>query len=126
MQVGIQVLAEFPAENRREFIRSFKTLPQFDGCGKDCSFYRLFEDVGELNRFLWVEYWRNEKAIDEYLQSDRFRTILGAVETLGELLQFKKVQLEDCTLTPEPSGSSRSGSGLLSAEVSNHKKEEKP
>jgi quinol monooxygenase YgiN len=95
MQVGIQVLSKFPTENRREFIRSFKMLPQFDGYRKNCSFCRLFEDVGEQNNFLWVEFWRNESAMDEYLQSDRFKTILGAVETLGELIHFNKIQSED-------------------------------
>jgi quinol monooxygenase YgiN len=94
MQVGIQVLSKFPPENRREFIRSFKILPQFDGCRENCSFSRLFEDVGELNSFLWVEYWRNEKVMEEYLQSNRFKTIMGAVETLGELIHIKKVQFQ--------------------------------
>jgi quinol monooxygenase YgiN len=95
MQVGIQVLSKFPPENRREFIRSFNTLPQFDGCRKNCSFYRLFEDVGELNSFLWVEYWRNENAMEAYLQSNRFKTLMGAIETLGELIQFNKVQIQN-------------------------------
>jgi quinol monooxygenase YgiN len=54
----------------------------------------LFEDVGQLNRFMWVEHWRNENAMEEYLRSDRFKTILGAVETLGELIHFNMVQLE--------------------------------
>ena len=95
MQVGIQVLAKFPAENRREFIRSFKFLPQFDGCRNNCSFCRLFEDVGELNSFLWVEFWRSENAIEEYLQSHRFKTLMGAIETLGELIHFNKVQFQN-------------------------------
>jgi quinol monooxygenase YgiN len=95
MQVGIQLLSKFPPENRREFVRSFKNLPQFDGCGKNCSFFRLFEDVGELNSFLWVEYWRNENALGEYLQSNRFKTIMGAIETLGELIHFNKVQIQN-------------------------------
>ena len=95
MQVGIHLLSKFPPENRREFIRSFKNLPQFDGCGKSCSFCRLFEDVGELNSFLWVEYWRSENAMEEYLQSNRFKTLMGAIETLGELILFNKVQFQN-------------------------------
>ena len=95
MQVGIQVLSKFPPENRREFVRSFKILPQFDGCRKNCSFCRLFEDVGELNSFLWVEYWRNEKAMEEYLKSNRFKTLVGAIETLGELETIQIVELEE-------------------------------
>ena len=95
MQAGIQLLSKFPIENRREYIRSFKSLPEFDGCRKNCSFSRLFEDVGEINSFLWLEFWHSEKAMEEYLQSDRFKTILGAIETLGELVYFNKIQSED-------------------------------
>jgi quinol monooxygenase YgiN len=95
MQVGIQILSKFPPENRREFIRSFKILPQFDGCKKNCSFCRLFEDVGETNIFLWVEHWRNKTVMEEYLQSNRFKTIMGAIETLGELIHFNKVQFQN-------------------------------
>ena len=95
MQVGIQILSKFPSENRREFIRSFKILPQFDGCMNNCSFCRLFEDVGELNSFLWVEYWCNDNAMEEYLQSNRFKTLMGAIETLGKLIYFNKIQFQE-------------------------------
>jgi quinol monooxygenase YgiN len=95
MRVGIQMLSEIPPEKRQEFIQSFKVLPQFEECNDNCVFHMLFEDVGQLNRFLWVEHWRNENAMEEYLQSDRFKTILGAVETLGELIHFNKVKFND-------------------------------
>ena len=95
MQVGIQMLSEIPPEKRQEFIQSFKVLPQFKECNDNCVFHMLFEDVGQLNRFMWVEHWRNENAMEEYLQSDRFKTILGAVETLGELIHFNKVKFND-------------------------------
>ena len=93
MQVGIEVLSRIPAENRREFIQSFKVLPQFEGCTENCTFHMLFEDVGELNRFLWLEHWANKKTMDQYLQSDRFKTILGAIETLGEMIHFSRIQI---------------------------------
>ena len=70
MQVGIQVMSKFPPENRREFIRSFKLLPQFGGCRKNCSFCRLFEDVGELNSFLWVEYLIASRAVTVPFDND--------------------------------------------------------
>ena len=95
MQVGIQILSEIPPEKRQEFIQSFKVLPQFKECNDNCVFHMLFEDVGQLNRFMWVEHWRNENAMEEYLHSDRFKTILGAVETLGELIHFNKVKFND-------------------------------
>ena len=94
MRAGIEVLSKIPPEKRQEFIQSFKVLPQFEGCNDNCLFHRLFEDVGELNRFLWVEHWRDENILEEYLQSDRFKTILGATEALGELIHFNRIQFE--------------------------------
>ena len=95
MQFGIELLSKISAENRKEFIQSFKVLPQFNGCRENCTFNRLFEDVGELNWFLWIEYWATENALETYLQSDRFKTILGAIEALGELKYFNKIKINN-------------------------------
>ena len=93
MQVGIEVLSKIPPENRREFIQSFKVLPEYDGCRDNCDFHMLLEDVGEMNRFLWVEHWVDKQAMEKYLQSDRFKTILGAIDALGELLHFNRIKV---------------------------------
>jgi len=93
MQVGIEVLSKIPPENRREFIQSFKILPQFEGCRKNCIFHQLFEDVGELNRFMWVEHWADKKSLEAYLESDRFKTIMGAIDVLGEMIHFNKIKI---------------------------------
>jgi quinol monooxygenase YgiN len=95
MHVGIEVLSKIPSENRREFIQSFKVLPQFEGCRDNCIFQKLFEDVGEMNHFLWVEHWADKKKLERYLQSKRFKTILGAVEALGELIRFNKIKVSN-------------------------------
>ena len=95
MQVGIEVLLKIPTENRREFIQSFKLLPQYNGCSINCTFNMLFEEVGDTNCFLWVEYWDDKNELAKYLQSDRFKTILGAIETLGELIHLKKTKVNN-------------------------------
>jgi quinol monooxygenase YgiN len=93
MKVGIEVLSKIPPENRREFIQSFKVLPQFKGCSGNCIYHKLFEDVGEMNHFLWVEHWADKKTLEKYLLSDRFKTILGAVDALGELIHFNRIKV---------------------------------
>lgn len=95
MKIGIEVLSKIPPENRREFIQSFKILPQFKDCSDKCIYHKLFEDVGEMNHFLWVEHWVDKKALEKYLQSDRFKTILGAVDALGELIHCNKIKVKD-------------------------------
>ena len=94
MRAGIEVLSKIPPEKRQEFIQSFKVLPQFEGYKENCIFCKLFEDVGELNHFMWIEHWTDESALEKYLQSDRFKTILGAVETMGELIRFNRTEFE--------------------------------
>jgi len=93
MQVGIEVLSKVPPEKRQEFIQSFKVLPQFEDCRDNCIYHKLFEDVGEMNHFLWVEHWTDKKSLEKYLQSDRFKTILGAIDALGELIDFNKIKV---------------------------------
>lgn len=93
MQVGIEVLSRIAPENRREFIQSFKVLPHYEGCKNNCTYNKLFEDVGEMNQFLWVEHWGDKKALEKYLQSQRFKTILGAIEALGEIIYFNKIKV---------------------------------
>ena len=95
MQFGIELLSKIPPENRREFIQSFKVLPQFEGCTENCAFRSLFEDVGELNLFLWVEHWEDKNELAKYLQSDRFKTFLGAIDALGELIHLKKTKVNN-------------------------------
>jgi quinol monooxygenase YgiN len=95
MRAGIEVLSKIPSEKRQEFIQSFKVLPQYEGYKENCIFFKLFEDVGELNHFMWIEHWINEGALEKYLQSDRFKTILGAVETMGELIRLNRTEFED-------------------------------
>ena len=95
MQVGIEVLSEIPPENRREFIQSFKVLPQFKDCKDKCIYHKLFEDVGEMNYFLWVEHWTDNKALEKYLLSDRFKTMLGAVDALGELIHYNRIKVKN-------------------------------
>ena len=95
MQVGIEVLSKIPPENRREFIQSFKVLPQYEGSSDNCTYHKLFEDVGEMNHFLWVEHWADKKALEKYLQSDRFKTILGAVDALGVLIHCNRINVKN-------------------------------
>ena len=95
MRVGIEVLSKIPPENRREFIQSFKVLPQFADCKDKCIYHKLFEDVGEMNRFLWVEHWADGKALETYLLSERFKTILGAVDALGELIHYNRIKVKN-------------------------------
>jgi len=37
----------------------------------------------------------DKKAQEKYLQSDRFKTILGAIDALGELIHFNRTKVNN-------------------------------
>jgi len=60
-----------------------------------CVSRTLFEKVGDFNRFLWVERWTDSEALEDYLCSDIFRALLGAIDVLGELESRQIIELKE-------------------------------
>jgi len=82
---GLEISVLLPKEKRREFLQAIDFFSCRPYGSEACIKKRLFEDVGEQTRFLWVEHWTDPKAFEAYLQSDRFNSLLGAIDVLGEL-----------------------------------------
>jgi len=47
--------------------------------------------------FLWLQWWRTERDLQDHLASVEFRTLLGAVKVLGSLVSTRVVGLQDST-----------------------------
>lgn len=92
--VGFQILVRVAAETRQEFLHTFKLLTRPDKKNGNCLGQSLFEDVGEANRFLWVEYWADSKAMGAHLETDRFRSLMGAIDVLGNLEELRTVKFK--------------------------------
>jgi quinol monooxygenase YgiN len=92
--VGLEIMVRVTPEKRQEFLQTFKLLSRADRRDSACLGHRLFEKVSEPNRFLWVEHWTNSKTVEAYLQTDRFRTLLGAMDVLGNLEHLRLVRLK--------------------------------
>lgn len=90
--VGLQITAHVPAKHRQEFVQSvnfFARREQHRGCiGRV-----LFEEIDKADRFIWVEHWADEKALKDYLITDRFRALMGAFEVLGELEDVHLIEI---------------------------------
>ncbi len=87
--VGLKILVQLTKEKRREFLQAFEFLT----CkSSDCLGQYLYEDINEDNRFLWMERWTNSDALGAHLKSDHFRSVLGAIEVLGELENLQLVE----------------------------------
>jgi len=54
-----------------------------------CLERRLYEDVMAPTQLLLVEKWRDQKAVNSYLSSERFRALIGAIKVLGQLVDVR-------------------------------------
>ena len=51
----------------------------------DCLELVLVENVKVTNQFFWIGYWASPESLESYLETDQFRSLVGAVEVLGFL-----------------------------------------
>jgi quinol monooxygenase YgiN len=51
----------------------------------------IFEDLERPNRFLWTEWWPDPGGLDDQVETDRFRALLGAIRVLGSLESVRQV-----------------------------------
>jgi quinol monooxygenase YgiN len=90
--VGLEIQVQLTKEKRREFLQAFEFL----ACkSSDCIGQYLYEDLNKDNRFLWIERWTNLMALEGHMRSDQYKSLLGAIEVLGELEHLHQVEFKD-------------------------------
>lgn len=92
--VGFEVLVSVLADKRQEFLHTFKLLTRPDRRSGECLGQKLFEETGNPNRFMWIEYWEDVKSLEAQLKTDRFQSILGAIDVLGTLEDMRTVHFK--------------------------------
>lgn len=90
--VGLEILVQVEANKRQEFLQAFEMLSKLEGRQSACLIQTLYEDIGTPNRFLWVEKWSASEPLEDYVGTDRFKTLLGAVQILGSLEDMRLVE----------------------------------
>jgi quinol monooxygenase YgiN len=93
--VGLEILIKIQPEKRFEFLQTFELLIQQKNKHQDCIEQTLFEKAGEPNVFVWQEDWKDETSLKAYRQTERFRSLLGAIEVLGSLIKIRKISLTE-------------------------------
>ncbi len=93
--VGLEIQVLLDKEKRKEFLQAFDFLSKPPDKNHACVGKTLYENVGEDGRFIWVERWKDLKALKNYLSSDHYRSLLGAIEVLGELVETQLVEFKD-------------------------------
>jgi quinol monooxygenase YgiN len=80
---GVQITVRVSPVNRREFLQSLEGLRERSALlHPDCTF-EYFEDLEDMGRITWTEWWLDAGDLRSTLSSDRFRALLGAARTLG-------------------------------------------
>ncbi|MBW1970060.1 MAG: antibiotic biosynthesis monooxygenase [Deltaproteobacteria bacterium] len=87
--VGLEILVKIQPEKRFEFMQTFEFMTQTNHKARDCIEQTLFEKSNESNSFLWIEDWKNSESLESYRQTEKFRSLLGAMEVLGSLVKIR-------------------------------------
>jgi quinol monooxygenase YgiN len=87
--IGLEILVKIQPEKRYEFLQTFEILTQANHKARDCIEQTLFEKSNEPNSFLWIEDWKNSESLESYRQTEKFRSLLGAIDVLGSLVKIR-------------------------------------
>ena len=58
---------------------------------------RVYEEISRTETFMWMQWWRSKRHLEEYLGSTDFRSLLGAIKVLGNLESARVIDLQDST-----------------------------
>jgi len=95
--IGFELAIRSDDAHRAELLQTLKQLCEEQIASQDAAECRVFEDLCHSNGFLWLQWWRSERQLEEHLQTVGFRTLLGTVKVLGTLESARVVGLQDST-----------------------------
>ena len=76
---------------RREFSQSLSMLTGAEG--KDRPSPVVYEERGDLDHLLWVEEWADRSMLEQHLETEVFKTLMGALRTLATVEDCRIVDL---------------------------------
>jgi quinol monooxygenase YgiN len=93
--VGLTIEVHIDPAKRFEFLQTFELMTQKAETEKGWCSKTIYEKVGAPNCFLWMNCWETEASLSAYLDSDRFKSLLGAAQVLGSRVQIQKITFKD-------------------------------
>ena len=67
-------------EFKENVLKAIKTVVEATRKEAGCIFYNVFEDVNNPAKFVFIETWKSQAAIDSHLKSVHFNDFVKAVE----------------------------------------------
>ncbi|NNK94829.1 MAG: hypothetical protein HKP41_10815 [Desulfobacterales bacterium] len=91
--VGFEILVKIEPEKRAEFLQAFEMFKQIDRQNDSRIDLELFEEVQGPNTFLWMEHWDNGESLSSYYSNNKFISMMGAIEVLGQLIHKRSFKI---------------------------------
>jgi quinol monooxygenase YgiN len=95
--IGLELSLQSDERHRGELKQTLENLSEAQVAGGSCVECSVYEDLRRSNGFLWLQWWKSEPELQDYLSSVEFRTLLGAIKVLGSLVSTRVVGLQDST-----------------------------
>ena len=96
--VGLEILVKISPGKRYEFLQTFALMARRKSVIPEVSHrtgQTLFEKIEEPNCFLWLEEWDSADRLASYRKSDHFRSLIGAVDVLGQLIRIRTHDIKE-------------------------------
>ena len=85
----IKVSAEILPQKRQEFLQFIEAMiMKAQEHGEEFS-RAIYEEIGRQNIFCYLEEWTSRESLEVHLKTDRFQALIGAMELLGQIQDFK-------------------------------------
>jgi len=73
-----------PESKRQEVLQSLRALRGPTEAQGGCRGHHVYWDDGDENALLVMQEWTTQAALERYIRSDLYRTVLAIIETAGE------------------------------------------
>jgi quinol monooxygenase YgiN len=73
-----------PASKQLEVLQALRSLRGPTEAHSGCRGCRVYRDADDENTFVLLQEWATQAALDRYIRSDLYRTILAVMETASE------------------------------------------
>jgi len=81
-ELAVQVKVSF--HKREEFLQTLHSLQNDEAGEMGITNLRLFEDGEDRSTYRLLNRWETEQELAKYLNGEKFRVLLGALQVLGE------------------------------------------
>jgi quinol monooxygenase YgiN len=103
--IGLELSLQCSEQHHAELAQTLKDLSQAQIAGGSCVECDVYESLRRSSGFIWLQWWRSERDLQDHLASVEFRTLLGAVKVLGSLVSTRVVGLQDSSPSDRSPGS---------------------